>query len=220
MNRPAAERCVAAFDFDGTLARRDTLVPFLARAAGPRRFARSLGVEGVSRLRSRASLERNGLKENMLRHVFSGADPEALDTLGTAYAERIHRLIRPEMRDRLDWHRREGHEVVLVSASLAAYLRPLAGRLGIDHVIAVELEVGADGRLTGAMVGPNVRGEEKAIRLRAWLGDAPVVLWAYGDSRGDEALLAMADHPTWVGRRVDLAGRVITSGRGGRRRRS
>lgn len=220
MNQPGDARRIAAFDFDGTLARRDTLVPFLARAAGPRRFTRSLGAEGLSRLRSRAALERDGLKENMLRHVFSGTDPAALDALGAAYAERIHRLVRPEMRDRIDWHRREGHEVVIVSASLGAYLRPLAGRLGVDHVIAVELEIGADGRLTGAMVGPNVRGEEKAVRLRAWLGDGPVTLWAYGDSSGDEALLAMADHPTWVGRRAGRADRVITSGRGERRRRS
>ena len=30
---------LAAFDFDGTITRRDTLVPFLARVAGPARFA-------------------------------------------------------------------------------------------------------------------------------------------------------------------------------------
>jgi phosphoserine phosphatase len=36
-------------------------------------------------------------------------------------------------------------------------------------------------------------------------------LWAYGDSAGDEALLARADHPTWVGRRAGApaaAGRI------------
>jgi phosphoserine phosphatase len=48
-------------------------------------------------------------------------------------------------------------------------------------------------------------------RLQAWLDarfgpGADVELWAYGDSPGDAELLAMADHPTWVGRRALPAG--------------
>ena len=63
--------------------------------------------------------------------------------------------------------------------------------------------MGSDGLLTGEMVGPNVRGEEKAVRLRRWLGDdVPEMIWAYGNSSGDTELLAMADVPVWVaGRR-------------------
>jgi phosphatidylglycerophosphatase C len=200
-------RRVAAFDFDGTLARRDTLVPFLARAAGPRRFATVFGAEGLGAVRSRLRggadrrVDRDDLKVGALARIFVGEDPARFETLAEAHAARIERLLRPEMRERVAWHRTEGHELVIVSASLAAYLRPVAERLGIDHVIAVELEVGDDGRLTGRMAGPNVRGEEKAVRLRAWLGDDACEVWAYGDSSGDDALLAMADHPTWVGRR-------------------
>ncbi len=48
-------------------------------------------------------------------------------------------------------------------------------------------------------MGPNVRGPEKAVRLRSWLGgDVPEMLWAYGNSSGDTELLAMADAPVWV----------------------
>jgi phosphatidylglycerophosphatase C len=70
-------------------------------------------------------------------------------------------------------------------------------------VIATRLEVGSDGRLTGHMDGANVRAEQKAIRLSEVLnGSRPgsVELWAYGDSAGDDQMLAMADHPTLVGR--------------------
>ncbi len=203
-------RRVAAFDFDGTLARRDTLVPFLTRAAGPHRLGIALGAHGLSTLRRLACRDgdagglagrsRDVLKSHALRQL-RGARATDIEALAEAYAARLDRLIRPAMRERLEWHRREAHEIVIVSASLAVYLRPLSRRLGVDHVIGVELEVGDDGRLTGGMVGPNVRGEEKAVRLRRWLGDRPVELWAYGDSSGDEELLAMADHPVWVGKR-------------------
>jgi phosphoserine phosphatase len=62
------------------------------------------------------------------------------------------------------------------------------------------------GLLTGQMEFPNVRAEQKALRLRAWL-DQPALgpmknieLWSYGNSSGDHALLAMADHAYWLGK--------------------
>ena len=102
------------------------------------------------------------------------------------------------MLERLRWHGGEGHEIVIVSASLDSYLAPLAPRLGVGHVISSSLEVDDHGLVTGRLVGGNVRGPEKASRLQAWLGDGPIELWAYGDSSGDDELLAMADHPTRV----------------------
>ncbi len=104
----------------------------------------------------------------------------------------------------MDWHRGQGHELVLVSASLAAYLEPLGARLGLDAVLATGLDVGDDGRLTGHLQGSNVRGEEKLRRLRAWLGGDPCVLWVYGDSEGDRELLVAADNPYWCRR-----GRIV-----------
>jgi phosphatidylglycerophosphatase C len=102
---------------------------------------------------------------------------------------------------------------VVVSASLGAYLRPLAERLELDGVLAVELVADAGGTLTGQVVGAvNNRGPEKVARLRAWLAarfgpGTEVDLWAYGDSSGDAELLAIADHPTWVGRWAPRTGR-------------
>ena len=51
----------------------------------------------------------------------------------------------------------------------------------------------------------NCRGAAKVVRLHRWLderfgGRRNVTLWAYGDSAGDEAMLADADHAVWVGR--------------------
>ncbi len=116
---------------------------------------------------------------------------------GHAYADHLwdRQKFRPEMMERLRWHRSDGHEIVIVSASLDSYLTPLAPRLGVGHVISTSLEVDDRGLVTGRLAGGNVRGPEKARRLRAWLGDGPVELWAYGDSSGDDELLAMADHP-------------------------
>ena len=200
-----AERRIAAFDFDGTLTRRDTLLPFLVRSCGARAVARA--VSRVAPLAARARLgrleaelhHRDATKEALLRELFRGREAAWLAEQGEAYARTLPRRFRPEVAAQADWHRSEGHELVLVSASMGTYLRPFAATNGFDHVIAVELEADDHGTLTGALVGPNVRAAEKATRLRAWLdGDVPAVLWAYGNSSGDTELLAMADVPVWV----------------------
>jgi phosphatidylglycerophosphatase C len=203
MSRPG----VAAFDFDGTLARRDTLVPFLRRVRGTHRVAAAAGLAALGPSRR----ERDLLKVAVLGRLFRGMPADRLDALGRAYLPTLVGLLRPEMVERVRWHRDQGHAVVIVSASLGAYLRPLAEHLDLDAALAVELVAGADGRLTGEVVGGlNTRGPEKVARLRAWAGQrlgpaAEFELWAYGDSPGDADLLAAADHPTWVGRRATAA---------------
>ena len=193
---------VAAFDFDGTLARRDTLVPFLRQVRGTPRV---LAAAARSAVRSR---ERDAFKVAVIGHLFRGVPAERLARLGEAYVPTLVEQLRPEMVERVRWHEAQGHAVVIVSASLGAYLRPLADRLGLDAALAVELVAGADGLLTGELVGQlNTRGPEKVARLRVWADQrfGPATgfeLWAYGDSSGDEELLALSDHPTWVGRRA------------------
>ncbi len=193
---------VAAFDFDGTIARRDTLVPFLRRARGDVQLVVA-AARAVVRTR-----DRDTLKVATVGHLFRGWSAARLDELGREYVPDLVTQLRPEMVERIAWHRTEGHAVVIVSASLGAYLRPLAAHLGIDAALAVELVADAGGTLTGGVVGEiNTRGPEKVARLRAWTGQRfgpaeDLELWAYGDSAGDEELLAASDHPTWVGRRA------------------
>jgi HAD superfamily hydrolase (TIGR01490 family) len=139
----------------------------------------------------------------VLHRVLRGLPNAELERRADGYGAGLPRRFRPEMVDRIRWHQGEGHAVVLVSASLRAYLDPVVEHLGLDGVCAVELEVGDDGRLTGQMIGANCRGAEKVRRLHEWLGgEAPSRLWAYGNSSGDRELLAAADEPSWVGRRA------------------
>jgi phosphatidylglycerophosphatase C len=204
MSGPSGRR-IAAFDFDGTLTRRDTLVPFLAKACGTTALTRALRTVAPLAVKARTGRldaelhHRDASKEALLHALLAGREAAWLAREGERYATTLGAKLRPEMVEQVRWHRDAGHELVIVSASLAAYLEPFARTHGFDHVIAVELEAGELGRLSGAMRGPNVRGPEKAVRLRSWLdGDEPACLWAYGNSSGDRELLEMADVPVWV----------------------
>jgi phosphatidylglycerophosphatase C len=191
-------RQVAAFDFDGTLSTRDNVLPFLRRVAGTTAFTR--GLLGAAPLLARG--KRDAAKVKLVSRALHARDADAVAGIGVAFADDVVRThLRAEMVTALRDHRERGHEIVLISASLTTYLGPVGERLGVDAVLASEPEV-VDGLLTGRLLGANVRGEEKVRRLHAWLGDDPCELWAYGDTGGDAALLARADHPVWVGRKA------------------
>jgi len=206
-------RQVAAWDFDGTITRRDTLGGFLLHVAGRRRVANAVARHATSLARG---LGHNGRRDEakaaLLNSLLGGRRHDDLVAAGRSYATRLTEGYRPTSLEQIDIHRAGGHELVIVSASLRFYLDAVGEQLGFDHVIGVEMAVDATGHLTGALARPNVRAEEKAVRLSEWLmqsdrppigesserAPSPVEIWAYGNSSGDDALLAMADHPTRV----------------------
>jgi phosphatidylglycerophosphatase C len=199
-NAQSDARTIAAFDFDGTIVRRDSLLPFLRRVCGAGPVARAVAAEAPAIARVAAGGgDRDLVKAGLFARLLAGRSVEALEPVITAYAELVAtRRVRPDMRARIGWHRGAGHALVIVSASPEIYLTPIGRLLGFDAVLGTRLEVDAAGVLTGSMDGPNVRGPEKVARLRAHAGDGPLRIWAYGDSAGDRELLALADIGTRV----------------------
>ena len=197
-----SRRTFAAFDFDGTLTRRDTLIPFLVTVAGRAAVLRALGAESPRLTLAAAGRgDRDIVKERVLTRVLAGRSYGDVEAAGRAFGADLTRsAITTEGRDRIAWHLREGHEVVIVSASLDVYLDEVARALGVAHVLCTGLVTDERGRCTGRLRGANCRGAEKATRLRALFGDDNVELWAYGNSRGDDEMLALAQHPVRVRR--------------------
>jgi phosphatidylglycerophosphatase C len=198
--QPRGERIVAAFDFDKTISTRDNVVPFLRAVVGRTRLTRAL--LAISPRLARAALNderRDAAKVALVRRTLTGCDAARIGGAAAEFADDVvaHHL-RPDVVERVAWHRNQRHELVIVSASFTSYLDPIAARLGFAAVLATELAVGDDGRLTGDLVRPNVRGAEKVRRLDEWLGAGPAFVWAYGDSSGDRELLARADQPIRV----------------------
>ncbi|MDW7748098.1 HAD family hydrolase [Halomonas sp.] len=93
------------------------------------------------------------------------------------------------------WHRKQGHTTVVISASTAQLVVPLARRLGCDAALATELEEQA-GRYTGQARGTRTFKEGKLHALKEWLGDEqPAETWGYSDSRNDLPLLEAVERP-------------------------
>ena len=187
------KRKVAIFDFDGTITKRDTFLPFML----------SYGLGKIIRSASKTVLERgkgnfrNTIKANVIREIFAGYPAERFLHDGITYAASLENKFRKGTLDHIADHKARGHDLVMVTASLASYTRPVGSLLGFDHVIGVELEENAQ-ILTGEIKGNNVRGAEKALLFKEWLGEEPAEIWGYGNSRGDREMLALADHRIWI----------------------
>jgi len=184
------------------MTRRDTLVPFLVQVAGRGPVVSALAVE-APRLAYAATGQgdRDRAKTRVLRRVLAGRDHAEVSAAGRTFgAELARSAISTQARDRVAWHRRAGHEVAIVSASLDVYLVEVAEQLGVGHVLCTSLDVDAAGRCTGRLRGGNCRGAEKAARLQTLFDGDDVELWAYGNSGGDEEMLRLAQHPVRVRR--------------------
>jgi HAD superfamily hydrolase (TIGR01490 family) len=98
-------------------------------------------------------------------------------------------------------HRGRGEVVAIVTAAIPHVARPLARRLGIEHIVASELEVAGDGRLTGRLVQPLCYGEAKVARaeeLALALGFQLDDSTFYTDSHSDLPLLEAVRTPVAV----------------------
>lgn len=192
---------IYAFDFDGTLTTRDTLIAFIRYARGTRAF-----VLGFLRHAHLLVLMKLGLypnwkaKQKIFSYFFKGMNLGDFDALCQRFAANNRQLLRPEGVRTLEQSRTAGADIVIVSASIDNWVKPfftspdgLADNLSKITVLGTQIEI-ADRKLTGRFLTKNCYGQEKVNRILAlYPNRSEYTLTAYGDSRGDKELLAFAD---------------------------
>jgi len=189
------------FDFDGTLTRRDTILPFgffLARTKGSKYLRMVYLVLLVILLKLRL-LSNHKFKEKFCSVFLRGQSENEIEGLSRVFADRyLDGILNRPVVEALREHQQKGDEVYLVSSNFAFLLRPLQQSWALSGVIATDPEISA-GRLTGRISGRACDGREKLSRVFALFGRECVrEATAYGDSRGDRHLLAAVKRAVWV----------------------
>lgn len=198
MSRENSDKLViAAFDFDGTISYFDTLIPYLWNIEGTWETIKNLFLSIPVFLRFKLNkISRQQAKEALLTRFLKGKPFAIAEIAGRNYAHGcLKRLIKKKALERIQWHYEQNHLLVLVSANLEVYLTPWAHEQGFTSVLSSKLDVDHHGKVTGLLKGKNCWGEEKVRRLIETFGPKKnYILYAYGDSRGDQELLDLADH--------------------------
>jgi len=140
-----------------------------------------------------------------------------------AHARFMQTVILPEIRAEalslVREHRAAGDQLVIVTATNEFVTRPIAHALGVDELIAVELERGPDGWITGEIRGTPSAREGKVSRVAQWLaarslGWDDVETTFYSDSCNDLPLLEAVNRP--VATNPDDRLRAVAAQRGWR----
>ena len=194
------KRNIAVFDFDGTLTTRDSFLTFIKWACGPvSYYVGFLRYAPLLVLMFMHLYPNWKAKERIFAHFFKGWQYSWFQALGDEFAAVLDTMRNEPVISRLHEHIDRGDTVYVISASLPEWVEPWCRQLGVNAVLATEIEVNDQGRITGRFKTKNCFGQEKVDRLLKVEPDRETyVLHAYGDSRGDREVLAFADDGTNV----------------------
>ena len=186
---------VHAFDFDGTLTRRDTLVEFIRYVKGDKEFLKCFLRYSPQLVAMKVGLYPNWkVKRQVFTYCFAGMKEEVFNDFSTRFAQAKSSLMRPAGVEKIRSLLQDDCQVVVVSASVENWVRPFFGDLSdAIQFLCTRVEV-KDGVLTGRFLTKNCFGKEKVARLRTLYPDRRAIeLTAYGDSRGDREMLDYAN---------------------------
>ena len=166
-NYPLGE--IHAFDFDGTLTRRDTLLEFIRFAKGTKAFALCFLRFSPLLVLMKIGLYPNWkAKQRVFAYCFKGMAETDFNALCARFAKEKAALLRPKGMQRVADVLAGGGKAVIISASLNNWV--------------------------GRFATKNCYGREKVNRLlQLYPERSEYRLVAYGDSRGDTELLDFAD---------------------------
>ncbi|ULJ64644.1 HAD family hydrolase [Wielerella bovis] len=185
----------AFFDFDGTLTRTDTVLPFVRYVAqNDAVYWRKLLQISPYLLGYLSGCVSNLVaKEKVFTAFLANMPSEIAQNKADDFARfRLPELLLPAGMAKLAQHRERGDICVLVSASPELYLHTWAAQHGFACVLGTRLQV-VSGCLNGKVAGENCIGAEKVARIEAEFG---AECWtnsvAYSDSRVDLPMLQRA----------------------------
>ncbi len=185
---------LALFDFDGTITTKDSMVEFIQYAVGKRKYYFGLLRLSPMLMAYKLNLYSNDkAKERLLAYFFKKITIKEFQEIVIGYDKNeLDKIVRKEAIAKILWHKKQGDEVVVVSASMECWLKLWCDRQNIK-LIATKLEI-ENGKFTGKFATPNCYGEEKVTRLKElYPTEKYSHIYAYGDSRGDRELLKLAD---------------------------
>jgi HAD superfamily hydrolase (TIGR01490 family) len=200
-------RVAAFFDLDKTIIARSSTFAFgrpfyqgglISRRAALRgAYAQLLSLQGGMSGSEADQIER------MRAHLTSLCQGWDVQQVRSIVEQTLHDIVDPlvysEAAALIDEHRELGHDVVIVSASGAEIVTPIAAMVGATHSVATTMTV-ADGRYTGG-IDFYCYGENKAVAIRelaAANGYDLARCHAYSDSITDLPMLAMVGAPAAV----------------------
>ena len=132
-------------------------------------------------------------------HFFKGWEYNDFKAKGQLFANEIEKMENRKMLEKLNDHLNHSDVVYVISASIFEWVQPWCEKIGVSRVLATQIEVDANGIISGRFATKNCYGKEKVRRLLEVEPERrSYILYAYGDSRGDKEMIAFSDYGSEV----------------------
>ena len=142
-----------------------------------------------------------------------------LDDWHAQYMEEIVRpALMPAALALVRKHQDQGDLVAIVTATNRFVTAPIAAAFGVEHLIAAEPELRADGSLTGRLLGTPTYAEGKIEHTLAWLASLGKTLndfersYFYSDSQNDIPLMSIVTDPVATNPNAKLTAHALAHG--------
>ncbi|MCD8291347.1 MAG: haloacid dehalogenase-like hydrolase [Prevotella sp.] len=185
---------IHAFDFDGTLTERDTLLEFIRFNRGNKGLLLCLLRFLPFLVGMKLGICRNWkVKQMVFSYCFKGMSLADFDERCRQFADGSWGILRPKGIAKIKEVLAKGERAVVISASIDNWVKPFFRDIEGVMVVGTTVET-KDGLLTGRFLTKNCFGAEKVNRLlELFPKRTDYWLTAYGDSRGDFNLLDFAN---------------------------
>jgi phosphatidylglycerophosphatase C len=192
---------LAVFDLDGTITRRDTLLPYVMgypvsmsrKLLGLLVFLGSLFLFVIGRR------DHGQIKSAFIRSVIEGQPRTRIEGWTAQFVPALLKQgVFADALRAIERHKREGARLVLMSASTDLYVPAIGTALGFDEVICTGVRWNGD-CLDGHLTTANRRGAEKTRCFDVLRRTHPgLTTAAYGNAGSDLYHLRLADQPLLV----------------------
>lgn len=114
-------------------------------------------------------------------------------------------------RDRIKWHKEQGHKIIIISGSPQELVREMAEKYGFDDFMGAVYTINEDDIYTGEVIAMwDSISKEKAVNDFQKLYDIDLnSSYAYGDTAGDFTMLGLVGNPICVNPTRELINKVL-----------
>lgn len=114
-------------------------------------------------------------------------------------------------RERIKWHKDQGHIVIAISGSPLELVREMSAMYGMDDYRGTVYEIGSDGFYTGEIIPMwDSKSKAKAVAEMAEKHQIDLAAsYAYGDTAGDFSMLKLAGHPYAINPTRELITKIM-----------
>lgn len=147
-----------------------------------------------------ALIDMESVVEKLTQRLEGTEEAQMADDVRQWFEREVKQHFIPEMVERVDEHRAQGHHLVLLTASSPYVSRPVVEHLELHDYLCTRFEV-EDGVFTGNLDGPMCYGAGKLELARDWASRYDIELessYFYTDSYTDLPMFERVGHPVAV----------------------